>query len=154
MSDVTPARAVREGFRWAWAAVILSLLLVAVFLPVSLFVWHIGGVFQQKSIQRNFSNTVHSQAYQASLLAQMQQNLENITGPGGLAATRAGLPASSPEQQVLRAQELNELQQLCAESARFDPQSVPGGQQVQAVVSANCAAGVPLAAPPLAGPVP
>ncbi len=149
--DITPARAYRALFTWAPVAAVTGSVIVVVSAIILLVGWQVGGWFQQHAIQRNYGNTVQSQPYQDTLLAQMQAHLENISGPGGLADVRAGIPAGSPEQQVLRAQELNELDGLCAESARFVPRMEgPAGQQLQAIITANCLAGVPVASPPLA----
>lgn len=145
--DVTIKGAVKEGIRWG----VISVVVVAIIFLVG---WQVGGWFQKHDIQRNYSNTVNSQSYQQGLLSQMQAHLDNISGPDGLAATRASLPAASGEQQVIRAQELNEVKGFCSESAQFDPSAVPGGQQMEAVITANCLAGVPVAEPPLADPIP
>jgi hypothetical protein len=152
--DVTPAQVIRETWRWFPAALTAGIALIALFTILSLFVWHVGGVFQAKSIQRNYANTVGSQSYQASLLAEMEQHAANITGPGGVAAVRAGVPAGSPEQVILRAQELRELSLLCSESVTFQPGTAPGSQQFESIVTANCLAGAPVSAPPLADPIP
>ncbi len=152
--SLTPARAYREGFRWAPVITILGCLAVAVTAVIFLVGWQVGGWFQKAGIARNYSNTVQSQPYQQSLLSEMQHHLENVTGPGGLAATRTGLAANSPEQQVIRAQELDEISQLCAESVNFVPGIAPGSQQFATVITANCLAGTPVSAPPLANPVP
>lgn len=148
--DITPAGAMVAGFRWLPVVLVFGVVAVLLVTGLSLFVFHVGGVFQKAGIQRTYTNTVNSQAYQQSLLAEMSQHVTNISGPGGLAATRASLPASSPEQQVLRAQELNELTQLCAESVNFNPAIAPGAQQMETVVTANCLAGSPVASPQLA----
>lgn len=149
---IRPADVYRETGQWIGPALMIGLSLLGVGAVIVLCGWLIGGWFQSRDIQRNYSNTVSSQGYQASLLSQMQQHLANISGPDGLAVTRAGLPASSPEQQVIRAQELNELGALCAESTRFNARAVPGGQDMQAVITANCTAGTVIASPPLAPP--
>lgn len=151
---VTPARVYREGFRWAPVATVMGALAIGVITVLSLFVWHIDGVFQQKTIQRNYANTVSSQSYQTSLLSEMEQHITNITGPGGLESARASVPAGSPEQANLRASELNEIATLCTESASFQPGVAPGSQQMETIVTANCEAGSPVADPPLANPVP
>lgn len=150
--DFTPARAIRETWRWWPAALTAGIAVIALFTVLSLLVWHIGGVFQQKTIQRNYTNTVNSQQYQVSLETQMLTHVGNITGPGGLADARRATPAASPEQQVLRAQELNELTQFCAEGINFLPQDVPAGQQLEGIYQANCLAGTVTANPPLAAP--
>lgn len=152
--DFTPARAYREGFRWAPVATVLGVLAVVVTAVIFLVGWQVAGWFQAHSIQRTYSNTVNSQSYQASLLAEMEQHVTNVTGPGGLAASRASVPADSPEQAVIRAQELSEVTSLCSESATFEPGVAPGSQQFNAIVTANCLAGTPVSAPPLADPVP
>jgi hypothetical protein len=149
----TPAGVIRGTWNWFGAALTVGFAGILLVTILSLFVWHIGGVFQQKSIQRSYSNTVDSQAYQQSLLAEMEQHVTNITGPGGLAATRTSIPANSPEQATVRASELNEITLFCSESANFQPGVAPGSQQMQAIVAANCTAGSPVADPPLADPV-
>ncbi len=149
--EITPAGVIVTGFRWLPVIIIAGVLLTLGITALCLFVWHVDGAFQKAGIQRTYTNTVQSQAYQDSLLAQMQQHLANISGPGGLAATRASLPHGSAEQQVVQSQELNELDQFCTESLRFVPQTEgPAGQQLQTVITANCTAGVPVASPPLA----
>lgn len=147
---VTPARAYREGFRWAPVVLVLGVLAIAVITVLCLFAWHVDGAFQKASIQRQYTNTVDSQAYQQSLLAEMEQHVTNITGPGGLAASRASIPAASPEQAVIAAQELQEITALCSQAVNFEPGAAPGSQQFEAIVTANCLAGTPVASPPLA----
>lgn len=146
----TPAGVIRETWRWFPAALAAGLALITLFTCLSLFAWHVGGVFEQKTIQRNYSSTVGSQGYQQNLLSEMQQNLGNITGPGGLAGTRQSLPAASPEQAVARAQELAQLARFCSEGAQLNFGAVPGGAGLQAVYSQNCEAGTVIASPPLA----
>jgi hypothetical protein len=153
--DITPARAINEGFRWAPVALIIGVLTVVIGGIIILVGWQEAGWFQSHQIARNYNLTVNSQAYQDGLLGEMQQHLTNITGPGGLQMTRQSVPAGSAEQVSLRASELNEIASLCSESARFVPQMEgPAGQQMQAVITANCLAGAPVATPPLANPVP
>lgn len=146
----TPAGVIRETWRWWPAALTAGVALIALFTCLSLFAWHVGGVFQQKTIQRNYSNTVTSQGYQQNLLSEMQQNLSNITGPGGLAETRQSLPAGSPEQAVVRSQELAQLGKFCSEGAQLNFGAVPGGADLQAIYSQNCEAGTVTASPQLA----
>jgi hypothetical protein len=148
--DPTPAGVIRETWRWFPAALTVGVALIVLFTCLSLFAWHIGGVFQQKTIQRNYSNTVNSQGYQQNLLAEMQQNLGNISGPGGLASTRQSLPASSPEQEVVRSQELAQLAKFCSEGAQLNFTAVPGGADIQTIYGQNCEAGTVIASPPLA----
>lgn len=147
--DPTPAGVIRETWRWFPAAFTVGIAVILLFAGLGLFVWHIGGAFQAKTIQRNYSSTVNSQGYQQNLLAEMQQNLTNITGPGGLAGTRASLPAGSPEQATVRAQELAQLGKFCAEGAQLNF-TVSGAQALQGDYSANCDAGTVVASPPLA----
>jgi hypothetical protein len=146
----TPAGVIRETWRWFPAALTVGFAVVALFTCLSLFVWHVGGVFQAKAIQRNYSNTVNSQGYQQNLLSEMQQNLANISGPGGLASTRQSLPAGSPEQEVVRAQELAQLARFCSEGAQLNFTAVPGGADMQTTYGQNCVAGTVVASPPLA----
>jgi hypothetical protein len=127
----------------------VGIALIALFTCLSLFTWHIGGVFQARTIQRNYSNTVGSQGYQQNLLSEMQQNLSNITGPGGLASVRQSLPAGSPEQDVVRSQELAQLGKFCSEGAQLNF-TIPGAQALQGDYAANCDAGTVVANPPLA----
>jgi hypothetical protein len=147
--DPTPAGVIRKTWRWWPAALTVGLALIALFACLGLFVWHVGGVFQQKTIQRNYSNTVNSQGYQQNLLSEMQQNLANITGPGGLASTRQALPASSPEQENVRSQELAQLGKFCSEGAQLNFGAVPGGADMQTIYGQNCVAGTVIASPPL-----
>ena len=154
--DITPSRAIRETGRWTPALLMICLAAVLV-VTAGILVpgYYIGGWFQSHNIARSYNNVVHSQSYQTSLLAEMQQHLTNITGPGGLQAQRQSLPASSPEQATIRASELNEVSQLCSESANFIPQDgPPGAAGMEQTVQANCQAGTPVATPPLADPVP
>lgn len=154
--EITPSKAMRETGRWTPALIMICLAAVLV-VTAGILVpgYYIGGWFGKHNIARTYNNTVTSQSYQDALLAQMQQHLTNITGPGGLQAQRQSVPASSPEQANLRASELNEIGSLCSESTRFAPQMEgPAGAQLQTTIAANCAAGTPVAAPPLADPVP
>jgi hypothetical protein len=153
---VTPARVFRETGQWT-PAVLFAVLMGVLVITAGILIpgWFIGGWFQSHSIARNYGNTVNSQSYQSALVAEMEQHVTNITGPGGLAAQRQSVPAGSPEQANMRASELNEITSLCSESATFQPQlGAPGAAQMQAVVQANCLAGTPVADPPLANPVP
>lgn len=149
---VTPTEVYRQTGMWFGPVLFVGLAVLVIGATIVLCGWLIGGWFQSHDIQRSYSNTVNSQGYQQSLMSQMQQHLSNISGPDGLAATRASLPATSPEQQVVRSQELDELRAFCSESARFNPAAVPGGADVESVVTSNCSAGVPVASPPLAPP--
>lgn len=149
---IRPVDVYRETGQWIGPAIVAGVSLVGVASVVILVGWLAFGWFQSHDIQRNYSNTVNSQGYQQALMDQMQRHLSNISGPDGLAATRASLPATSPEQSVIRAQELDELRAFCSESLRFNAAAVPGGPDVQAVVQANCSAGTVIASPPLAPP--
>jgi hypothetical protein len=149
-NDPTPAEVIRETWRWFPAALCAGIAVIILFAVLGVFVWHIGGVFQAKTIQRNYSNTVNSQGYQSNLLSEMQRNLANITGPGGLSSTRASLPASSPEQEVVRSQELAQIGKFCSEGAQLNFGAIPGGPDMQVIYNANCQAGTVIANPPLA----
>ena len=152
-SDIAPARVIRETWRWSGAAITVCVAVVLVVTAAVLIPgYFIGGWFQGHTIQRNFSQTVQSQQYQQSLVSEMDTHLSNIAG---LATTRADVPAGSPEQQSLRAQQLGEIRELCTESVNFRPQDgTAGAQQLSGIVAVNCAGGAPVPVPPLASPVP
>lgn len=166
--DITPAEATRKTWGWvpfglnATAAVLIIALafaagvtgIVYVLIPATTAVQVSSAKHQAQVNSAQYSATVASMAYQQPLVDRMQQHLTNISGPGGLASTRQSLPADSPEQAVVRAQELNEIASFCTESANLDPGVAPGSVQLEQVVTANCYAGTPVSAPPLADPVP
>lgn len=166
--DITPAQAIRKTWGWvpfglnATAAVLIISLAAAggiigiiyLLIPATTAVQVSSAKHQVAVNNAQFSATVASMSYQQPLVAQMQQHLTNITGPAGLASTRQSLPADSPEQVNIRASELNEVTSLCSESVNLDPGVAPGSIQMEQVVTANCYAGTPVSAPPLADPVP
>lgn len=150
--DITPGQAFRGTFRWAPVLIVMGIVAVLGTAAVFLVGWQLAGWFQQHGIQRQFTNTVNSQPYQTSLLAEMQQHLTNV---GNTANDRLAVPADSPEQAVMRSSQLNELEQFCSESTTFIPGDVPGGAGMEATISANCNAdGSVAAVPQLANPVP
>jgi len=165
---MTPTRATRKT--WGWvpfglnaiaASAVLTIVgiftvagIVFAVMPATTAVQEKGAQNSAKVNSARFSATVASMAYQEPLVAEMQQHLTNITGPGGLASTRSSLPPGSPEQATVRAQELNEVGSFCSESANLDPGVAPGSQQLEVIVGQNCIAGTPLAEPQLADPVP
>lgn len=151
-----PKAARQATYRWAPTVAMWVGGFIAVVAVINLFGWWLGGWYQTHTTQRNFSNTVNSQQYQTSLVSEMEQHLNNISGVGGLAATRSSLPASSGEQATIRAQELSELREFCAESFTYKPglSDSPDAQQLAADIAQNCSAGAAVADPPLAGPVP
>ena len=166
--ELTPTRAIRKTWGWvpfglnATAAVLIITLAAALgitgivyaLIPATTAV-QVSSAQHQKDVNNaQFSATVASMSYQQPLVAEMQQHISNITGPGGLASTRQSLPAGSPEQVTVRASELNEVNLFCSESVNLDPGVAPGSVQLEQVVTANCYAGTPVAQPPLADPVP
>jgi len=138
---------VATSTRWLIAG-IAALVLAGIVVFIG---WQAGWWLTAHNVQRGYSVTVSSQAYQTSLDAEMSQNVSNI---GDLAVTRAGIPASSPQQAVIRAQQLNQLILFCKESLQLVNNN-PGYASLEATAQANCAAGAPLPQdPPLAAPVP
>lgn len=113
---------------------------------------------QGKIINQQDKNIYGSIGYQDAQIAAMHQNISNITGPAGLALTRAGLSANDPEQQVLQASEDDQVNSLCAEGAKVapgNPQFTAGSPSLKDIYAANCTAGVAVASPPLAqNPIP
>lgn len=156
--EITPARAIRGGWSWLPAGIngiviagIAVLVAAAVITGIVYLLIPAGNAIQKKNIQNNYSDTVNSQGYQVNLLAEMQQNLSNITGPGGLSTTRQSLPAGSAEDQVVRAQELAQVVKLCAEGAQVNWNAgTPGADSMLPVYHDNCEAGTAIADPPLA----
>lgn len=166
--DPTPTEATRRTWGWvpfglnavAASAIIIGAACFAIagivyaLIPASTAI-QVKQAQQQGTVNSaQYSATVRAMSYQVPLLAEMEQHVTNITGPGGLASTRSSLPASSPEQLTVRAQELNEITSLCSEGINLDPGVAPGSVQMEAVYNANCIAGTPIAAPQLANPVP
>jgi hypothetical protein len=80
----------------------------------------------------------------------METDLANISGT---AVDRSAVPANSPEQITMRASQLNQLQAFCASALQLTTTN-PADAALQAKAAANCDAGVPIADPPLANPVP
>jgi hypothetical protein len=147
MSSITPGRVWVGFWRWFWTAVCAVALLGA----ITIGLWQAHWWFFAQNVNRQYSVTVRSQAYQTSLVAEMQQHLSNIMSPSGLALTRARLPVNSPEQEVLRSQELSEVREFCSEGSNLIPQAgIPGSQDLYSIYNKNCIAGVPVSSPPLA----
>lgn len=143
----TPQGAASNGWKWFWIAGTSLTVMIGI---VILIGWQIAGWFGQANANRGYNQMVHGQGYQVAQANLMQQHLKNI---GDLAVTRAGTPANSPEQQVMRAQQLNELQAFCSESLQLTAVN-PATTALDAKAAANCDAGVPITNPPLADPVP
>jgi hypothetical protein len=168
-----PWEAQRQG--WPWVPVIVMVLIVVVlgFFGLAYFTQSLGFTLGNREVAHqlhvgkvlasgNYQITQQSKAYQDSQIADMNQNLSNIEGPGGLAITRAGLAASDGEQATLKADELYQVRQFCAEAQNIVPGNtalsgadVPGVPTLKQLIAANCLAGNPVANPPLAmNPVP
>jgi hypothetical protein len=114
---------------------------------------------QAKIIDQENKNVYGSLAYQTSAFQAAAQNLSNITGPAGLAATRASLPANSGEQAVLQDSEDQQVRDFCSWLSKVNPDypsmTAPPSPTMAQVYAANCTAGGPVANPPLAmNPVP
>lgn len=154
----TPYEAQREGFRWLPTVIIGLVVLCLIWAGLSIagnnFEWWI----QKQAIQHTYNNTVNSQGYQDAQIAIMEQRLTNILGPTGLATDRAGIPASSGEQQVLQASEFSEVDYFCAAGAKIvsqNQQFTSGSPSLKQIYAANCTAGTADASPPLTrNPVP
>lgn len=147
MYDITPGEATGHFWRWFWTLGVSVLVAAGIVIFIG-WVW--AGWFGQANANRGYNQTVHGQGYQTAQVQQMQQHLKNI---GDLAITRSGISASSPEQKVIRAQQLNELGPFCSESLQLTAQN-PAAQALQQKAAANCDTGVPITNPPLADPVP
>lgn len=157
--DITPARVIRETWRWlpagisitvAWS--IIALIAAGAIAGICLLLIPAGNAVQQKNIQNGYSNTVNSQGYQANLLSEMNQNLGNLSD---LAVTRSAIPASSAEQAVVRAQQMAQLRKFCFEGSQVNfSAGIPGAASVEPDYTRNCAAGAVVADPPLAPPAP
>jgi hypothetical protein len=119
----------------------------------------VNHLHRQQAVQ-NAQNqlTYGSMGYQDAQIAAMHQNVSNITGPAGLALTRAGLAANDPEQQTLQSSEDDQVNSFCAEGAKVapsNPQFTSGSPSLSAIYAANCTAGAAVASPPLAqNPIP
>lgn len=146
MAFDSPGQATRETFRWVPYAIVVFVLVLAALGAL----WKVGVIFAKASTAAGYSITVQSQQYQQSLDDSLSQHLTNISG---LATDRKGLPGNSPEQTTLRAQELNELVQFCRDALNLVDNN-PGYADLHATYEANCSAGAPIAAPPLADPIP
>ncbi len=147
MNDITPTQVAVWFWRWFWIGVCAIALLAA----VTLGLWRAHWWFFAQGQQMRYNGIVHSQQYHDSHVALMQQHISNISG---LATDRATVAATSYEQVVLRAQQMNEIQSLCQESTAFFPNGTPADAQLEVVIQANCIAGAPTPQPPLADPVP
>ncbi len=163
-----PHQAAREGFPWLPWVVIAIVVIVGGFTALYVLVLAPAGNVidaanqrnqlhheqrQGKIINQQDKNIYGSLGYQDAQIAAMEHNMGNITGPEGLAITRAGLPANDPEQQTLAAAEDDQVRSLCAEGAKVspsNPQFTSGSPSLKAVYAANCTAGTPVANPPLA----
>lgn len=168
-----PHEAAREGFKWfpwVWIALAViiggfAVLYVTVIAPSANVIDaanqhnQVNHLHRQQAVQ-NAQNqlTYGSIGYQDAQVAAMHQNISNITGPAGLALTRAGLSKNDPEQQTLQASEDDQVNSLCAEGAKVspsNPQFTAGSPSLASIYKANCTAGVAVATPPLAqNPIP
>lgn len=168
-----PHQAAAQGFKW-WPWVILTIaLLVGTFVALYVTVLAPAGNVIDRANQQNQIRHLHRQqavqnaqnqltygtiGYQDAQIAAMHQNLSNITGPVGLALTRAGLSKGDPEQQTLQASEDDQVNSFCAEGVKVapsNPQFTDGSPSLHAIYAANCSAGVAVANPPLAqNPIP
>lgn len=171
----TPGQAMAKGF--PWIPVIVAFIIAvpfAIWAIVALSSPAVNGI--DATSQRNavnhlrreqavnnqqYRNTTQGQQYQDNLVSGpdgIDSHLENILGPSGLAVIRASLPASSPEQDNVRAQEMNEITLMCAEAQKLNtsnPALNAGTPPLKAILAANCLAGGPVQDPPLArNPVP
>jgi len=143
--DVTPTRAIREGFRWFPAVVILGVLASAV-IAVLVIGWLFLGWFTgQQAANRDYSITVHSQGYQTTLIQTMTSRLQDISDIG---VTRSGEPANSPMQAPQRAQQLSALRTFCTDAAQLTSGN-PAASQLYPIAAANCLAGTVIPNPPL-----
>jgi hypothetical protein len=142
----TPGQVAAGIGKWLWVGAIIFALIVAFIFAA----WQVGWIFAKANVGRSYSTTVQSQQYQTSLDNEMAQNISNI---GSLAVTRSGIPASSSQQAVIRAQELNQVKLFCTESLQLVDNN-PGYASLAATAQRNCTAGAPAADPPLAEPVP
>jgi len=168
-----PHQAAREGFRWFPWVLITIALVVGGFVALYVTVFAPAGNVIDKANQQNQIRHLHRQVgvqnaqnqvtygsigYQDAQVAAMHQNISNITGPAGLALTRAGLSAGDPEQQTLQASEDDQVASFCAEGAKVspsNPQFTSGSPSLKAIYAANCTAGTAVANPPLAqNPIP
>src|SRR6185437_5888515 len=96
----TPSEAQREGFRWL-PVIILGMIIAGAgiwalvqfgFAVDTANVHHQGkvGVIQAS---QNYQITQHSKAYQDGQIGIVNDRIQDIEGPGGLASQRASLPA-------------------------------------------------------------
>lgn len=161
----TPSDAQREGFRWLPVAILACLAFAGLIVALQQFgfildtnnVHHQGkvGVIQAS---QNYQITQNSKAYQDGQIATVNARIQDILGAGGLAATRASLPAGSGEQASIRAQELNVIDHMCAAAQSILPDNTDytaGSPSDAQIIGANCVGGQATANPPLArNPVP
>lgn len=135
--EITPARVISEGSRWLpvvlWAIAIVTAF-VLVICAVGFFV---GGWFRSAAISRNYGQDVNAKGYQVALRDQMVRHWGNVTD---LAVTAGTVPADSPEQVNIRAQQLAEIGDICAEATQLNG-AVPLSPDVAKVVTQNCTAG-------------
>jgi hypothetical protein len=168
-----PHQAAAQGFKW-WPWVVLTIILaVGTFVALYVTVLAPAGNVIDAANQHNQVRHLHRQqavqnaqnqvtygsiGFQDGQISEMHQNISNITGPAGLALTRAGLSASDPEQQTLQASEDDQVNSLCAEGAKVAPNNpsfTSGSPSLKDLYAANCTAGTAVANPPLAqNPIP
>jgi hypothetical protein len=142
----TPKQVRRETTRWTPTVIFVGVTCVIIFAIIFLVGWQVPGWFQQHGIQRSYNNTVDSQAYQTSLANELGQHLTNISS---IQSTRISLPASSPLQSTLRAQQLSELREFCGEAVNYDPQGPEASSSLTTTIAQNCTANVVAVNPPL-----
>lgn len=146
--EITPAGVLVEGFRWLPVLIVTTAVLTALGLLLTLVMWLTGNWFATQNVSNSYRRTVNSQAYQATLIDQMNAALQNITDTGTL---RTGEPEGSPLQASQRAQQLGYLRTFCAKGAQLTPGN-PAAAQLQPVYDANCTAGTVNTSPPLVPP--
>ena len=171
-----PHQAAREAgrnFGWLPLTFIIIAVIVGGFVALYVTVLAPAGNVIDKANQQNQIRHLHRQVgvqnaqnqvtygsigYQDAQVAAMHQNISNITGPAGLALTRAGLSKGDPEQQTLQASEDDQVASFCTEGAKVapsNPQFTDGNPSLKAIYAANCTAGTAVANPPLAqNPIP
>lgn len=164
---------VREGIKWyVWgilgvilAVITFTALYVTVLAPAGNKLDQASQNNQLQHLKRqsaivNQQNqlTYGSLGYQDAQIQVMEQRISNITGPSGLALTRAGLSKNDPEQQVLQASEMSEIGYFCEAGVKVapsNPQFTSGNPSLARLYAANCTAGTAQASPPLAqNPIP
>jgi hypothetical protein len=136
MSNFTPGRAYREGFRWALPTVVLGCVAVLVVAAIVLVGWQVGWWFSNQNVNRQAQQTQNGYSNQTTLHQQVTQNIATITS----LTSQIDGTANAQQAADLKAQRAAVAGTACEDASEVssaDP--LPASQRQWA--SANCSDG-------------